>query len=58
MKKNYQEPKVSVLAITDDLMDVIPPAGSPGDDFSKENNVNFEEENTENDPRPKNLWEE
>ena len=59
MKKVYKKPQVTVCIIKDNLMDVITP-GSPTDDFSKENTLNFEDSdgNSENNPKPINLWDE
>lgn len=56
MKKEYEKPQLIVVALEKDLLEVINP-GSPTDDFTKENNLEFEEE-PETGSSPHSLWEE
>lgn len=60
MKKVYKKPKSLVVTLTDNLMGEVITPGSPTDDFSKENTINFEDSdgNSGTTPKPINLWDE
>ncbi len=56
MKKEYIEPKISLVA-TDELLQEVIVMSGPTDDFSKENQLDFEE-SSEITPHQKSLWDE
>lgn len=58
MKKIYVAPSILLVALGDDLMDVITPATQAGDDFSKRGFFDESAEDEDNTAETGSLWDE
>lgn len=58
MKKIYVAPSILLVALGDDLMDVITPASQAGDDFSKRGFFDESAEDEDNTAETDSPWDE
>lgn len=56
-KIEYVEPEIQVVSTSEYLLDAVIVMSGPTDDFSKENQLDFEE-SSEITPHQKSLWDE